>query len=335
MNPPITIIIPTLNERRHIRDCLDSLYAQDYDNIIEILVIDGGSTDGTRDIVASEGGKVRLVENPRMTAAAAMNIGIAECTTDFFVRIDAHTLYSKNYVSQSVASQYETGAEVVGGPMRPVGTNPFGRAVARVTTSPLGVGPGRFHYSERFEEVETVYLGIFAKAAVVKVGGYDETNLQWAAEDQELNYRIRRSGGRIILDPRIVSSYFPRDTPQALARQYHNYGMCKASTLRKHKVLPYWRPAAPAIMVLLVVAWIPLAVSTGFWWASSLPVLLYMVAALFIGVRLSNGQLGVAPHRVAFAMGICHWCYGVGFWRGVGRILTLRKFDSRPKGGRR
>lgn len=334
MNPPITIILPTLNERSHIRDCLDSLYSQDYDNIVSILVVDGGSTDGTRDIVDAEGGIVRLIDNPRMTAAAAMNIGIAECSTERFVRVDAHTLYATDYVSRSVSTWLETGAQVVGGPMRPIGTNPFGRAVAAVTTSPLGVGPGRFHYSDVLEEVETVYLGIFDKAFVLAVGGYDETNLQWAAEDQELNFRIREAGGRIVLDPRIRSTYFPRNTPRTLARQYHNYGMCKASTLKKHRILPYWRPLAPALMVALSIMWIPFAVSVGNSYLSPIPFVTYSIGALAVGFWMSK-ERGVTPHRVAIAISICHWCYGLGFWRGVFRIVTFRGFDARPKGGRR
>jgi len=334
MNPPITIILPTLNERAHIRDCLDSLYSQDYDNIVSILVVDGGSIDGTRDIVDAEGGIVRLIDNPRMTAAAAMNIGIAECSTERFVRVDAHTLYATDYVSRSVSTWLETDAQVVGGPMRPIGTNPFGRAVAAVTTSPLGVGPGRFHYSEVLEEVETVYLGIFDKAFVLAVGGYDETNLQWAAEDQELNFRIRKAGGRIVLDPRIRSTYFPRNTPRALARQYHNYGMCKASTLKKHRILPYWRPLAPALLVLMSIVWVVLSVLVGCAWVAPLPFAAYILAATLIGIRMST-ERGVTPHRVAIALSICHWCYGVGFSRGIGRIVTRREFDSRPRGGRR
>ena len=331
---PVTIILPTLNERSHIRDCLDSLKKQDYLNIVEILVVDGGSSDGTQEIVTADGGSVRLVDNPKMTAAAAMNIGIKESTTDVYVRVDAHTLYATDYVSRSVATYDESKAQVVGGPMRPTGTNPFGRAVAAVTSSPLGVGPGRFHYSEKLEEVETVYLGIFDAEFVQNVGGYDETNLQWASEDQELNYRIRRAGGKILLDPNIRSTYFPRDTPRALARQYHNYGMCKASTLAKHKTLPYWRPMVPALMVLLCLLWIPLTVSIGFPLLSPIPFVLYFCGASLIGLRMSK-QPEVASFDVTTAITICHWSYGLGFWRGIFRILTFRKFDIKPKGGRR
>ena len=331
---PITIILPTLNERGHIRDCLDSLKKQDYPNIVEILVVDGGSSDGTQEIVMAEGGVIRLIDNPRMTAAAAMNIGIKESSTDVYVRVDAHTLYAADYVSRSVTSYQVSRAQVVGGPMRPTGTNPFGRAVAAVTSSPIGVGPGRFHYSEKLEEVETVYLGIFDRDYVVKVGGYDETRLQWASEDQELNYRIRKAGGKILLDPEIRSTYFPRDNPRALARQYHNYGMCKASTLAKHKKLPYLRPMVPAIMVAASCAWVVLTLFAFKFLLLPIPFIAYLAAVLIIGFRMSNVR-GVTPHRVAIAISICHWCYGFGFWRGVGRIVTFRKFDLRPKSGRR
>jgi glycosyltransferase involved in cell wall biosynthesis len=334
MSTPVTIILPTLNERGHIRDCLDSLKNQDYANIVEILVVDGGSQDGTQEIVLAEGGNVRLINNPRMTAAAAMNIGIQECSTSIFIRMDAHTLYANDYVSRSVSTFEESDATVVGGPMRPVGTNPFGCAVSAVTTSPLGVGPGRFHYSEVLEEVETVYLGIFDRDFVIKVGGYDEKNLQWAAEDQELNYRIRKARGKILLDPRITSTYFPRNNPRTLARQYHNYGMCKASTLAKHKMLPYWRPMAPAIMVMSTLVWIIAALSFGQAPIAALPLGIYAIAASAIGLQMGKKQK-CKPHLVAYALSICHWCYGFGFWRGIFRIVTFRKFDTRPKGGRR
>ena len=298
MNTPVTIILPTLNEQGHIRDCLDSLKKQDYANILEILVVDGGSQDGTRKIVLAAGGNVRLLNNPRMTAAAAMNIGIQECSTSIFIRMDAHTLYANDYVSRSVSTFEESDATVVGGPMRPIGTNPFGCAVSAVTTSPLGVGPGRFHYSEKLEEVETVYLGIFGREFVIKVGGYDEKNLQWAAEDQELNYRIRKAGGKILLDPRITSTYFPRNNPRALARQYHNYGMCKASTLAKHKMLPYWRPMVPAIMVMSTLIWIIGAIFLGRTLLSALPLGLYAIAAIAIGLQMGKKQK-CKPHLVA------------------------------------
>ena len=328
---PVTVIIPALDERDHVADCLDSMLAQDHPAIVEIMVIDGGSTDGTREIVREYAPAVRLIDNPRTTAAAAMNIGIAECTTDVFVRIDCHSRYAPDYVRRSVDAFLSTGATVVGGPMRPEGTTPFGRAVAVVTTSPFGIGNGRFHYGEEVAEVDTVYLGTFDRRAVLAVGGYDEVDLQWAAEDQELNYRLRRAGGRIVLDPAIRSVYVPRGTPSALARQFHNYGMCKASTLKKHRTLPYWRPLAPAGMVAASVAWVLVAIARRRPTRALVPFAVHALGAAVVASRLARDRPEASRGRVFAALTIIHWSYGAGFLRGLGRIATGRRFDARPR----
>jgi len=327
---PVSIILPTLNERRFLRDCLDSLLAQDCPDIIEIIVVDGGSSDGTRDIATAVGPPVRLVDNPNVTAAAAMNVGVAEAKGEIVCRADAHTLYATDYVSRCVAVLEETGASNVGGVMRPVGTTSFGRAVAAVTSSPLGVGPGKFHYASERLEVDTVYLGCWRRETLVALGGYDETRLQWAAEDQELNFRLRRSGGRVVLDPSIRSVYFPRDTPRSLWRQYFNYGVAKASTLAKHGTLPTLRPLAPAALVagsaVLAVTGRRRAVR------ALLPALHFAVAAA--GAARVSDDPGVAPHRALGVIEVCHWSYGLGFWAGVWRIVRRRPFDTRPRGHR-
>ena len=325
----VSIILPTLNERSFIRDCLDSLLAQDHGDIVEILVVDGGSTDGTRAIVERAGPPVRLVDNPRVTAAAAMNIGIGEAKGDVICRADAHSLYARDYVRRCVEVLEETGADNVGGPMRAVGTTSFGRAVAAVTSSPFGVGPGKFHYSRRREEVDTVYLGCWRRKTLEALEGYDESRLQWAAEDQELNLRLRQRGGRVILDPSIRSSYFPRETPRGLRRQYFNYGVAKASTLAKHRTLPTWRPLAPAALVAATVA----GALLGRGGARVAVPALHAVACGVAAVKVSDDP-GVAPHRAFAALQICHWSYGAGFWSGVLRIVRGRRFVTRPGGHR-
>jgi GT2 family glycosyltransferase len=331
--PSVSIVLPTLDERRYIRDCIDSLLAQDYPRIAEILVVDGGSRDGTRELVQAMGGRVRLVDNPRVTAAAAMNIGLDEAAHDLIVRADAHTLYDVDYVSRSVEALAESGASWVGGAMRPVGMTVFGRAVAAVTSSPFGIGPGRFHYATQPQDVETVYLGTFDRRHVREVGGYDETELQWAAEDQELNFRLRRAGHRIRLDPRIRSWYFPRQTLRGLWRQYFNYGLCKASTLAKHRTLPYWRPLAPALLVAAAAGAVVLGASRRQVAVGLAPIGAYTAGAGVVALRLARDP-GVAPHRAGTALAVCHWAYGLGFWAGMGRIVRGRPFDSRPRGAR-
>ena len=328
----VSVVLPTLNERAHIRDCLDSLLVQDFPGVVEILVVDGGSTDGTREVVEGEGGVVRLLDNPEVSAAAAMNVGIGAARAEVICRADAHTLYAPNYVRRCVEVLLESGAANVGGRMQAVGTTSFGRAVAAVTSSRIGVGPGRFHYLAERAEVETVYLGCWWRQTLVDVGGYDTENLQWAAEDQELNFRLRRAGGRVLIDPSIHSWYFPRDNPRALLRQYSNYGVAKASTLAKHRTLPYWRPLAPAALVAAAALSLVLP---GRWRLRALALVVgpWSSVAAAESMRLSKDP-GVAWHRAFGALAICHWGYGVGFWRGVVRFVSGRGFDARPRRGR-
>ena len=325
----VSVVLPTLNERSFITDCLESLERQDHPGLIEILVIDGGSTDGTRQLAERFGARVRVVDNPRVTAAA-MNVGIDAARGAVICRADAHTLYRHDYVARCVAVLDETGAANVGGRMRPVGTTAFGRAVAAVTASPFGVGPGRFHYAEERQEVDTVYLGCWKRSTLVDAGGYDETDLQWAAEDQELNFRIRRNGGRIVLDPSITTHYFPRETPKALWRQYRNYGVAKASTLAKHHTLPTWRPLVPAALVSAT--FLGLIFGRG---AARVAVpLVHAGACGKVAFALGRDDPGVAPHRALAAVEICHWSYGLGFWRGIWQIVAGRRFENRPSGHR-
>lgn len=325
MNPSVSVVLPARNERAFIRDCLDSLVAQDYGDLCEILVVDGQSTDGTVEIVDRSGPPVRLIENPRLTAAAAMNIGIAEAKGEVMVRADAHTRYAPDYVRRCVGVLEQTGADNVGGRMVPVATTRFGRAVAAATSSPLGVGPGRFHYAARREEVDTVYLGCWRRTTLERVGGFDEDRLQWGAEDQELNLRLRRAGGVIVLDPSIRSWYFVRETPRRLWRQYANYGTCKASTLVKHRRLPTWRPLAPAALV--ATAAFGLLRRRG-WRRLAVPAL-HALACAVAAPRIADR--GEARARTVFgAVEICHWSYGIGFWAGLGRAALGHGFVTRP-----
>ncbi len=327
--PTVSILLPTHSERGYIRDCLDSLARQDYPAIFEILVIDGGSTDGTRAIIEEYGGLVQLLDNPRVTAAAAMNVGIEAAAGEVVVRADAHALYAPDYVSRCVHTLLETGADNVGGPMRPVGTTKFGRAVAAVTTVKEGIGNGAFHYATERQDVDTVFLGCWRTSTLHKLGGYDETSLQWAAEDHELNYRLTAGGGRIVLDPTIRSVYFPRDGIRGLGRQYHNYGIGKASTLRKHQRLPTLRPLAPAAMVALA--------ATGAVFGSGGTRIAVPIAHASFCARAAwaaSRTPGVIPHQAGAAIAVMHWCYGLGFLRGLGRALLGRPFTSRPRGHR-
>jgi succinoglycan biosynthesis protein ExoA len=324
--PKVSVVLPTLNERGFITDCLESLLNQTYTGIKEILVVDGGSSDDTVNIARSRGEPICVLHNSKVTAAAAMNLGLHAAGGEIIVRADAHSLYARDYVERCVATLLETNADNVGGRMMPVGITAFGRAVAAVTSSPIGVGPGRFHYSTSRTDVDTVYLGCWWKDTLVEIGGFDADGLQWAAEDHELNFRLRQRGGRIVLDPSIRSWYFPRQSPRALWQQYRNYGVGKASTLAKHHSLPSWRPVVPALLVFGSSA---LLLMPGRWFKR---IALPLTHAMFCAVSAAQlaREEGVDVGRTFAALEICHWGYGIGALDGLWRIVRGVPFEKIP-----
>ncbi len=320
-DPGVTLLIPTLDEAANIDRCLGSVAAQTYPAArMHVLVLDGGSEDDTVARAAAWQDRIpglEIVPNPDRIQAAALNLGLERSRHEVIVRMDAHTEYAEDYVERSVATLLGSEATVVGGPMRPRGTTRFGDAVAVATTTPFGVGPGRFHYSEEREFVDTVYLGTFRRRAIEDVGGYDPDFA--IGEDHELNFRITQSGGRILLDPTIVSWYQPRNSARTLWKQYLRYGRAKIDTMRKHGRLPTWRPLAPAALV----AGVPLTIAglgtpIGAW--SLLPWAGYGAAVGFVAVAKGGSN---AP-RVAAAIVIMHSAYGIGFWQRLAEIRLAR-----------
>jgi GT2 family glycosyltransferase len=311
----VSILIPTFNEIAHIDACLASAMAQTAP-VLEVLILDGGSTDGTRERVASYGSPVRLVDNPGRGPASAMNVGINASKGSVICRMDAHTVFDPEYVAQSLRVLLETDADVAGGPMHPVGTSTFGRAVAAVTSSALGM-PGRFHYATTRIDTDHVYLGMWKRSTLVEVGGFDTQHFPFWGEDFELSYRIRRGGGRVVCDPAVRSDYTPRQTPTGLWRQYRHYGLAKASSIETHRALPSWRPVAPAALVALTI----IGLLTGRTWRQRLALpALHALGCGVVAHRVSR-QESSDVLRSALVQEICHWSFGLGFWGGIVRLV--------------
>lgn len=324
--PPVSVIMPVRNERSFVYDALASLVRQDYSNIVEILVVDGGSSDGTQGLVEGFGPPVRLMANQRRSAAAALNIGLAAAAGEIVVRADGHTIYAEDYVRRCVDALGSSGAANVGGRMDPVGITRFGRAVALATSTPIGVGPGKFHYEREQQVVDTVYLGCWTKATLEALGGFDDKSLQWGSEDQELNLRLRQCGGKVLLDPAIRSWYIPRSSPKALWRQYFNYGLCKASTLRKHRRFSNKRSLAPAALVAITVFCL---VGRGRHRRYAVPAIHAATCGLFAVSAQRRSHVRTTDMFVVLE--ICHWAHGLGFWVGASRWLFRRAFDNCPR----
>ncbi len=326
--PEVSLVIPCRNEVRHIRACLSAIREFEAPpGGFEVLVVDGMSADGTREVVreiAGEDPRVRLVDNPERTTPHALNIGLKAARGTTVVRIDAHTRYSPDYLVACLETLQKTGADNVGGPWVAVGTGYVQRAIAAAFSSGFAVGGGRSHRSDYEGPVDTVYLGCWPKHVLEGIGGFDEELVR--NQDDELNLRLSRAGGRIWQSPRIRSWYTPRDSLRLLLRQYFQYGYWKVRVIQKHRLPASVRHLIPggfagALLGLAVLATV---------WAPSRAALLLLVglyvmaaglAAVITAARSEWSILPLLP--VVFAC--YHLGYGFGFLAGVWDFLVLRK----------
>jgi succinoglycan biosynthesis protein ExoA len=250
--PTVTIAIPVLNEEQAIDATLGTVSAQSYENVLEVLVVDGGSTDRTRELAVRHPA-VRLLDNPGRIQSAGLNVALGEAKGEVFVRVDGHCSLAPDYVQRCVDALAETGAAMVGGAMKPVGDGWLQRGVAAAMSSPLGAGPAHFHVGDGSGWVDTVYLGAFRTQAGRDLGGYAED--VGVNEDAELAHRMRMHGG-VWFDERIRSTYVPRSTPRAVVRQFYRYGRSRAATVRKHPdSLAPRQLAAPGLVLGLLTPW--------------------------------------------------------------------------------
>ena len=200
----ISVILPVLNEEKYLADCVNSILSQNFNGAIEVILAVGPSQDQTMNIarsLAARDSRVVVVESPTGKTAAGLNLAITASRYSIIVRVDGHSQIPKDYCETAFEILNETGAVNVGGIMAAEGISLFERAVARAMRSLFGVGASRFHTGGRAGESDTVYLGCFRKEALLAIGGFDERFTR--AQDWELNFRLRESGGIVYFDPRL------------------------------------------------------------------------------------------------------------------------------------
>ncbi|MFZ4123380.1 MAG: glycosyltransferase family 2 protein [Candidatus Planktophila sp.] len=260
--PAVSVVLPILNEELHLSNAVQSILDQDYAGSLEIILALGPSKDKTDEVaqsLASSDTRILLVRNPSGRTAAGLNLAISKSSNPVIVRVDAHAVLQRNYISLAIEVMRSSGAVNVGGVMGAQGVSYFEKAVARAMRSPLGVGASRFHTGGDAGYVETVYLGVFIRSAVIAVGGFDERFIR--AQDWELNYRLRQAGGKIFFDPRLHVIYRPRSTANALAKQYFEYGRWRRVVSRRHQGTINYRYLAPPFSLIGTVLSIALAVT--------------------------------------------------------------------------
>lgn len=308
--------MPVYMEAAFIERSLGAVLAQDYPaERLEVLVVDGGSTDTTTAqvrAIAARDRRVRLLDNPGRIQARAMNVALDHAQGDVVVRVDGHTVIATDYVRRCVEYLATTGAQNVGGPQRFEATTPLGRAIAAAYRSPFSV-PSRFTVSQRAEYVDTVYMGAWPRAVFDRVGRFDESLA--VNEDYELNYRIRRAGGRIYLSPDIRSRYYGRETLGALWRQFFRYGAWKCRVLAQHPRSTKPRHlVAPAFVAALVGGGSLGVFSRQIRRLWALVVGLYLVANGLASVREARRDHWALLARLPLVFASMHLAWGSGFW---------------------
>ncbi len=190
--PSVSIVMPVRNEADYIQQSLSAVMEQDYPTeLMEVIVADGCSTDGTRQVFSQfqeHFPRLRLIENPKRIVPAALNLAIAQARGEVIIRVDGHCEIAPDYVSVAVETLQRTGADMVGGPMRAEGKDHLAKAISLTTSTPFGVGGARFHYTNKEEYVDTVYLGICWKSLYQDIGGYDDEMVR--NQDDEFSYRL-------------------------------------------------------------------------------------------------------------------------------------------------
>ena len=322
IHPLVSVVVPCRNEARYIAACLDSIVASDYPgDRLEILVAEGQSDDDTRAIIeryARQDPRIRLIENPSRTTPAGLNQAIRSSSGSIIIRMDAHVLYPDHYIRSLVEALEETGADNVGGVLEtvPGDSSPAGRAIAIGLSHPFGVGNSHFRTgtSER-RDVDTVPFGCFRREVFDRIGLFDEELIR--NQDDELNFRLLRHGGRVLLLPEVSSRYFARPSFGQLARMYYQYGYFKPLVARKVGRVMTARQLVPSLLVTSLALsagtsnWIPAA---GAAFASITAVYAALVLACSLWATRADWQCGVA---LAAVFPILHFSYGVGFLHGL------------------
>lgn len=327
--PKVTLLVAMHNETGYIGKCLQSILVQDYpEDRLEVLIMDGNSHDNSCEITeAMIKGKnhCRLLTNPKITQAAGWNLGISHASGDIIGIVSGHAELEPNYVSKAVETLQRTKADMVGGCIRARGREGVGYAVQLATSTPFGVGGARFHYTTQEEEVDTVYMGLCRKEVYKRIGGFDEEMVR--NQDDELSYRLREHGGRIICNPQIRSDYYNRGTFRSLWRQYFEYGYWKVRVAQKHAKQMQLRHFIPAAFVSTLLMAGLFSFFSPLWRVVFVPTaLLYIVANLTVSTwtaaRKSDETLLL---YLPLTFAILHISYGLGFLKGIVNFLILKR----------
>ncbi len=327
----VSVIIPCLNEQRYIEQCLRSILAAEFPaDKMEVIVVDGNSTDSTVSIVQNlqdEFDNVKLLFNPDKIVPIAMNLGIDKALGDTIIRLDAHAKYPKNYITELVHWKNKLNAANVGALINTdcKSKNPKSQAIVRVLSHKLGVGNGLFRVGvDEVLEVDTVPFGCFDKSVLREVGGYDPRLIR--NQDIELNKRIKNKGGKVFLIPTVKCTYFARETWSELFNNNYKNGLWNLKTvyLTHNFGSLSLRHFIPLCFILSLV--LPVILSffyQPFLLVSLASLLLYFLLVGFVSFSMDRRETSV--FHLFFTFIVLHISYGLGSLIGLFHVTDVLK----------
>lgn len=314
----ISFIMPVLNEEAHLRSAVASIFEQQglVKGQVEVILALGPSKDKTNEIAEalSKEYPVQLVLNPTGKTPAGLNLAIAKAKNDVVIRVDAHSVLSPDYSISAVKILSETGAGNVGGLMKAEGVTPFQKAVAWAYGSRFGLGGGTFHVGGEAGPSDSVYLGVFRRDVLTKLGGFDEKMIR--GQDWELNLRIRESGELVWFDPSLVVTYFPRSTWRKLTKQFFDTGAWRALLTKSHPNKANLRYFAPPALVLTSFIGLLLSIFGFGGLIGLLPLISYALAVILISLTAKELSLK-AKLALMITLPTMHFSWGTGFIAGL------------------
>ena len=343
--PTVTVIMPIRNEAVYIEQTVRTLQVQDYPaDRLEILLVDGMSDDGTREILArllagNPDFNATMLDNPQQIVPTALNIALRHAQGEIIVRMDAHNEYEADYVRQVVTLRERTNADNAGGILIPVGTNYVQRAICSAFNSSISVG-GSFqghavggisgilsgeqeagtHQDNQVNEVDTVHGGCWRRERLFEIGLFDESMVR--NQDDELSFRLRKAGGTIVQSQGIQVRYHVRGSFRKLFKQFAQYGYWKIPVIRRHPKQASVRHAIPAIFVSSLFT---LVVLTFFWklaaWGLGALVVVYLTALVLAAIRTTGTRQWMLWPGVLLAIMVIHFGFGLGFLTGIARLV--------------